>query len=108
MKSQPDIRKASPAGPEQLLVKEGRTGPIQPFDLSGIVRRGDGVLAYDRLPSSLVDMLARARDRRPAAEAVVEVGGARLSYAQFWDRAARVAGGLRADVNKYERHFAEA
>jgi long-chain acyl-CoA synthetase len=104
MNTQPDIRKAPPDMPEQPLVKQGRTGPIQPFDLSRIVRRGDGVLAYDRLPSSLVDMLARARDLRSGAkaagaaeevEAVVEVGGPRLSYAQFWDRAARVAGGLR-------------
>jgi long-chain acyl-CoA synthetase len=90
------MRKASLDMPEQQLIKEGRTGPLQPFDLSGIVRRGDGVLAYGRLPASLVDMLARARDLRSEAEAVVEVGGARLSYAQFWDRAARVAGGLRA------------
>src|SRR6266567_3102469 len=31
----------------------------------------------------------------PAAEALVEVGGGRLSYAELWDRASRVSGGLR-------------
>src|ERR1700678_636713 len=93
------MRKASPDMPEQQLIKKGRTGPIQPFDLSGIVRRDDGVLAYSSLPASLVDMLARARDLRSDAEAVVEVGGARLSYAQFWDQAARVAGGLPAPAD---------
>lgn len=32
----------------------------------------------------------------PHAEAIVEVGGPRITYRQLWDRAARVAGGLRA------------
>ena len=33
---------------------------------------------------------------RPDAEAVAELGGHRLTYQQLWDRAARLAGGLRA------------
>jgi long-chain acyl-CoA synthetase len=82
--------------PEQVI-KAGRTGTIQPFDLSGIVRSPGGVLAFEQLPASLVDMLARAMALRPDGEAVAEVGGARLTYAQFWSRAARVAGGLRAE-----------
>jgi len=32
----------------------------------------------------------------PDAEAVVEIGGERLGYAELWDRASRVAGGLHA------------
>ena len=31
-----------------------------------------------------------------AASAVLEMGGASLTYGELWDRAARVAGGLRA------------
>jgi len=41
-------------------------------------------------------MLRASVERDPAAEAVVEVGGERLAFGQLWDRAARVAGGLRA------------
>ncbi len=41
-------------------------------------------------------MLAEQVDRRPDSEAVVELGAGRLTYRQLWDRAARVAGGLRA------------
>ena len=48
------------------------------------------------LPESLIAMLARHVETGPDVEAVVEVGGERLAYRQLWDRAARVAGGLRA------------
>src|SRR5260221_665667 len=41
-------------------------------------------------------MLRRSVDKWPSNEAVVEVGGERLTYRSFWDRAARTAGGLRA------------
>ncbi|MEU2354867.1 AMP-binding protein [Streptomyces misionensis] len=41
-------------------------------------------------------MLRKHVELRPDAEAVVELGGDRLTYAQLWRRAARVAGGLRA------------
>ncbi len=42
-------------------------------------------------------MLRASVERRGAAEAVAETGGGpRLSYHELWDRAARVAGGLRA------------
>ena len=34
--------------------------------------------------------------RSPDREAVVELGGERLTYRELWDRSARVAGGLRA------------
>lgn len=66
-----------------------------PFDLSGIRRDGDGVARYEDLSSSLVSMVRSTVDRFADHEAIVEVGGPRLTYAQLWDRAARVAGGLR-------------
>lgn len=69
---------------------------IRPFDYTGITRDAHGILRYDTLPESLVELLRRSIDRTPAAEAVVEVGGPRMTYAQVWDAAARIAGGLRA------------
>jgi acyl-CoA synthetase (AMP-forming)/AMP-acid ligase II len=41
-------------------------------------------------------MLRSTVDRVPDNEAVVELGGERINYREFWERAARVAGGLRA------------
>ena len=69
---------------------------IRPFDYTGITRDSRGIARYDALPDSLVEMLRRTVDRTPNAEAIVEIGGGRMSYRQFWDAAARVAGGLRA------------
>jgi acyl-CoA synthetase (AMP-forming)/AMP-acid ligase II len=70
----------------------------RPRDFSGIERRSDGVLHYTGLPANLVQMLRIARDEHPDDEALVEYGSpdGRVSYAQLWDRASRVAGGLRA------------
>jgi acyl-CoA synthetase (AMP-forming)/AMP-acid ligase II len=67
-----------------------------PFATTGVYRDTDGVPRYDDLPATLLDMLAEQVDRRPDSEALVELGGDRLTYRQLWDRAARVAGGLRA------------
>ena len=67
-----------------------------PFDARGIVLGRDGIARYSGRPTSLVDMLWRSVERDPDATAIVEVGGERLTFAQMWDRAARVAGGLRA------------
>jgi acyl-CoA synthetase (AMP-forming)/AMP-acid ligase II len=79
------------------VTKQGRSGSLQPFDLSGIHRDDGGVLRYQQMPSSLVAMLRSTVDARADAEALVELGGDRLTYRQTWDRAARVAGGLRAE-----------
>lgn len=68
-----------------------------PFPTVGVSRGRDGVPRYDELPATLLDMLAEHVDTRPGSEAVVELGGVRLTYLQLWDRAARVAGGLRAE-----------
>lgn len=68
-----------------------------PFATAGVSRGADGIPRYDELPPTLLDMLAEQVDHRPDAEALVELGAGRLTYRQLWDRAARVAGGLRAD-----------
>jgi len=68
-----------------------------PFATTGVSRDPSGTPRYDELPDTLLDMLAGHVDRRPDSEAVVELGGGRFTYRQLWDRAARVAGGLRAD-----------
>lgn len=67
-----------------------------PFGTAGVSRDPAGIPRYDDLPNTLLDMLAGHVDRSPHSEAVVELGGGRLTYRQLWDRAARVAGGLRA------------
>ncbi|BBX66357.1 O-succinylbenzoic acid--CoA ligase [Mycobacterium saskatchewanense] len=67
-----------------------------PFALTGVSRDAAGAPRYDGLPDTLLEMLAEQVGRQPDAEALVELGAGRLSYRQLWDRAARVAGGLRA------------
>jgi acyl-CoA synthetase (AMP-forming)/AMP-acid ligase II len=67
----------------------------QPFDTTGITRDASGVARYVDLPTSLVAAFRAALDRNPDGEAVVEVGGDRLTYTELWGRAAAVAGGLR-------------
>ena len=67
-----------------------------PWDYSGITRGPDGIARYDDLPTSLIELLRGAVEATPDAEAVAEVGGERLTYRELWDRASRVAGGLRA------------
>jgi acyl-CoA synthetase (AMP-forming)/AMP-acid ligase II len=67
-----------------------------PFPATGVSRDAEGVPHYDELPATLLDMLAEHVDNRPNSEALVELGAGRLTYRQLWDRASRVAGGLRA------------
>jgi acyl-CoA synthetase (AMP-forming)/AMP-acid ligase II len=67
------------------------------FDLTGVTRGADGVKRYGTLPRNLPTMLRESCDSAGNDEAVAETGGGeRLSYQRLWDRAARVAGGLRA------------
>jgi len=68
---------------------------IRPFDYSGITRDSGGVAHYSGRPPSLVEMLRATVEKSPEAEAIVELGGERVSYRELWDRAARVAGGLK-------------
>src|SRR5689334_22110841 len=67
-----------------------------PFDRNGTETGPDGIRRYIGLPQNLLQMLRRAVDTAPESEALVELGGDRVTYAQLWDRATRVAGGLRA------------
>ena len=67
-----------------------------PYPRQGVQADDYGIPRYTELPESLIAMLARHVETGPDAEAVVELGGQRLAYRQLWDRAARVAGGLRA------------
>ena len=68
---------------------------IHPFDESGIERAADGVARYNGRPRSLVEMLRSSVEQSGNAEAVVEVGGPRLTFRELWDSAAQTAGGLR-------------
>ena len=68
-----------------------------PFPPTGVSRDPNGIPHYDRLPATLLDMLAEQVDNRPNSEAVIELGAGRLTYRELWSCAARVAGGLRAD-----------
>src|ERR1700740_3692473 len=68
---------------------------LSPFSQTGIFYDEHGVPHYEALPTSLLEMLENHVTDRPEAEAVVELGGQRLTCRQLWDRAARVAGGLR-------------
>src|SRR4051794_19763958 len=67
-----------------------------PFDTSRVERGADGIARYAGRPSSLVQMLRASVDLDPSARAVIEMGGETLTYGDLWERAARVAGGLRA------------
>jgi long-chain acyl-CoA synthetase len=77
---------------------------IRPFDYSGITRDSNGIAHYDDLCDSLVEMLRATVDKSPDHEAIVELGGERINYRQLWDRAARVAGGLKqTGINRGDR-----
>jgi long-chain acyl-CoA synthetase len=71
------------------------TRGANPFDDSGVTADQDGVRRYPNLHGSLIEMIRASAEADPYAEALVEVSGERVSYRQMWDRAARVAGGLR-------------
>lgn len=77
---------------------------IRPFDQSGITRDSQGIAQYTDRPDSLVEMLRATVDKSPDHEAIVELGGERVTYLQLWDRSARVAGGLKGSgVNRGDR-----
>ncbi|MGZ4508693.1 MAG: AMP-binding protein, partial [Blastococcus sp.] len=66
-----------------------------PFDTSGIRVGADGIRRYEGLPRNVVQMLREVVERYPDRTAIVELGGPSATYAELWERARRVAGGLR-------------
>jgi long-chain acyl-CoA synthetase len=68
-----------------------------PFDSSGVERGADGIARYTDRPDSLVHMLRATVERVGDGLAVAEIGGGQVTYRELWDRAARVAGGLRGE-----------
>jgi acyl-CoA synthetase (AMP-forming)/AMP-acid ligase II len=66
-----------------------------PFDDTGVTRGADGIARYLERPSSLVAMLRTSVERDPSATALVERAGPSLTYGELWERAGRVAGGMR-------------
>ncbi len=66
-----------------------------PFDEMGVARDAQGRAHYRARPDSLVAMLKASVERETQARALVEVGGSTITYGELWERATRVAGGLR-------------
>ena len=67
-----------------------------PFDTSGITVGSDGIKRYTGLSQNLITLLRATVEAAGDVEALVELSGERVTYRQLWDRATRVAGGLRA------------
>ncbi len=77
---------------------------MKPFDQSHIARDAHGIARYQNRPRNLVEMLGHTVESHPNAEAIVEIGADRVTYSQLWDRAADLAGGLRAqDIRPGDR-----
>ncbi|WP_036528000.1 class I adenylate-forming enzyme family protein [Nocardia sp. CNY236] len=77
----------------QLLVEYPLSSP-QVWDVP-LARGADGVLRYGNLTPALTELLDLRIHTFAAREAVVEVGGPRLTYRELWHSASRIAGGLQ-------------
>ncbi|MGY4099494.1 class I adenylate-forming enzyme family protein [Nocardia sp. R16R-3T] len=60
-----------------------------------LARGADGVLRYGNLTPALTELLDLQVHAFSTREAVVEIGGPRLSYRELWHCASRIAGGLQ-------------
>jgi acyl-CoA synthetase (AMP-forming)/AMP-acid ligase II len=60
-----------------------------------LARGADGVLRYGNLNPALTELLDMQVHAFSEREAVVEIGGGRLTYRQLWHSASRIAGGLQ-------------
>ncbi|NMN99824.1 long-chain fatty acid--CoA ligase [Gordonia sp. TBRC 11910] len=67
-----------------------------PFGRDGVGTDDAGAPRFEDLPASLLELIRRNADDDPDGEALLELGGERLTHRELWDRSARVAGGLRA------------
>ncbi|MCW2577095.1 MAG: putative fatty-acid--CoA ligase, partial [Modestobacter sp.] len=66
-----------------------------PFDSSGTEVCADGIRRYTGLQRNVVVLLRETVERFPDRTAVIELDGPSVTYAELWERAGRVAGGLR-------------
>ncbi|MGW5387554.1 class I adenylate-forming enzyme family protein [Nocardia sp. NPDC003963] len=69
------------------IVDAGTAAPLS--------RGADGILRYGNLSPALTELLDLQVHAFSNREAVVEVGGGRLTYRELWHSASRVAGGLQ-------------
>lgn len=60
-----------------------------------LARGADGVLRYGNLTPALTELLDLQVHAFSTREAVVEIGGPRLTYRELWHSASRIAGGLQ-------------
>ncbi|NKY49097.1 class I adenylate-forming enzyme family protein [Nocardia vermiculata] len=77
----------------QLLIECPQ--PRNPLCGNPVARGADGVLRYGNLNPALTELLDVQVHAFAAREAVVEIGGPRLTYRQLWHAASRIAGGLQ-------------
>ncbi|MCP2296359.1 Acyl-CoA synthetase (AMP-forming)/AMP-acid ligase II [Nocardia amikacinitolerans] len=77
----------------QLLVEYPLTN--SPACGNPLARGADGVLRYGNLTPALTELLDLQVHAFAAREAVVELGGPRLTYRELWHTASRIAGGLQ-------------
>ncbi|MEU4345097.1 long-chain fatty acid--CoA ligase [Nocardia sp. NPDC023852] len=77
----------------QLLIEYPLTRP-HVWD-NPLARGADGVLRYGNLTPALTELLDLQVHAFSTREAVVEVGGPRLTYRELWHSASRIAGGLQ-------------
>ena len=85
----------------EQVIQQGSAPPTltpreRAFDMSGIERGPDGIARYVDRPESLLTMLRATVERYADREALAELDGDRITFAELWERSARVAGGLRA------------
>ena len=64
--------------------------------MTAVVRGQDGVARYANRPPSLVALLQESVQRDPSAVAIVAPDAEAMTYRELFERAAAVAGGLRA------------
>ncbi|MFZ0376253.1 MAG: AMP-binding protein, partial [Solirubrobacteraceae bacterium] len=73
-----------------------RRGSDGPFDARSVRRTTDNTPYYTSLPTSVVEAFNHVVHATPDVEAVAEISGERLTYAELWERGGAVAGGLHA------------
>jgi long-chain acyl-CoA synthetase len=69
--------------------------PRNPWCDNPLARGADGVLRYGNLSPAVTELLDVQVHAFGNREAVVEIGGPRLTYRQLWHSASRIAGGLQ-------------